>query len=270
MRTNPRLMRTAFSLALCLLPAVICEGAAQRKEASLPQVHAKVRGQYVAVLMWHDVVAAHKEVWFDTTVAELKAQFAAIKHGGFHVIPMDALIEALTQGTPLPSRPLVLTFDDNNQGLYDNAFPLLKQYKYPATFFVHTNYVGVSTSKAHCDWPTLLKMQQSGLVRVQGHSGSHPADMRLLSDAENRTELGGSKALIEKHLGKPCDAFSYPEGHFDDHVAHLVAAAGYKVAFTEDWGSATASRSLFVVHRYSIHKRFAQALRDVAAAWPPR
>jgi len=257
-------------LALCSLPLAVGAGAAQHDAAPLPQVNAKVRGQYVVVLMWHDVVASHKEVWFDTTAAELKAQFAAIKRRGCHVITMDTLIQSLVQGTLLPSRPVVLTFDDNNQGLFNNAFPLLKQYHYPATLFVHTNFVGVPTSKAHCDWPTLLKMQQSGLVRVQGHTCSHPADMRLLPDSENRKELGDSKALIEKHMGQPCTAFAYPEGHFDDHVAHLAAAAGYRIAFTENWGSAAASRSLFVVHRYSIHKRFAQALADVAAAWPQK
>ena len=217
--------------------------------------------------MWHDVVPSHKEVWFDTTVAELTKQFAAIKHRKFNVISMDTLVQSLTQGTALPPRPLVLTFDDNNQGLYDNAFPLLSRYHYPATFFVHTNYIGVATSKAHCDWPTLLKMQASGLIRIQGHTGSHPADMRLLSDTENRKELGNSKALIERHTGKPCNVFAYPEGHFNDHVARLTAAAGYRLAFTEDWGSATASHNLFLVHRYSIHKRFAQALNDVEAAW---
>lgn len=269
-----RISGSAVWPALVLLFGAVADrgiaGTGQYRTNPLPTVNPKVRGQYVAVLMWHDVVPSHKEVWFDTTVAELKSQFEAIKRYRCHVIPMDTLIQSLKQGTPLPSRPVVLTFDDNNQGLYDNAFPLLKQYHYPATFFVHTNYIGVTTSKAHCDWPTLLKMQQSGLVRVQGHSCSHPADMRLLPDSENRKELTDSKALIEKHMGKPCNAFSYPEGHFNDHVASLVAAAGYQVAFTEDWGSASASRNLFLVHRYSIHKRFAQSLKDVAAAWPQK
>ncbi len=265
MPTNRSSILTVIAITLSALPAVL--GVAQHRASPLPQVNAKTKGQYVAVLMWHDVVPSHKEVWFDTTAAELKAQFAAIKRRKFNVISMDTLLQSLTQGTPLPARPLVLTFDDNNQGLYDNAFPLLSQYHYPATFFVHTNYIGVATSKAHCDWPTLLKMQQSGLVQIQGHTGSHPADMRLLSDAENRKELDVSKTLIEKHTGKPCFAFAYPEGHFDDHVARLTAAAGYQIAFTEDWGSASASRNLFLVHRYSIHKRFAQALNDVEAAW---
>lgn len=268
MRYERRSRRTAFAVALCVLSTVFAASAAPGRFGELPQVNKRVKGQYVAVLMWHDVVAAHKEVWFDTTVPELKAQFAAIKRRKFSVITMDTLIRSLVQGTPLPPRPLVLTFDDNNQGLYDNAFPLLRQYGYPATFFVHTNFVGVPTSKAHCDWATLLKMQQSGLIRVEGHTCSHPADMRLLPDVENRKELADSKALIEKHMGQPCTVFAYPEGHFDAHVARLAADAGYQAAFTEDWGSASGSRNLFVLHRYSIHKRFAQALNDVEAAWP--
>ncbi len=270
-RSNPMTSRRPQAITLLTFAGVLLTLSspivAQTKATPLPQVNANAKGQYVAVLMWHDVVKETKEVWFDTTVKELKTQFEAIKRRKFNVIPMDTLLRSLTEGTPLPPRPLVLTFDDNNQGLYDNAFPLLKQYGFPATLFVHTNYIGVLTSKAHCDWPTLLAMQKSGLITIQGHTCSHPADMRLLSDAENNKELRDSKALIEKHTGRPCYAFAYPEGHFDDHVARLTVASGYKLAFTENWGSASSSRNLMLVNRYSIHKRFAQSLKDVEAAW---
>ena len=138
------------------------------------------------MLMWHDVVPGKKEVWFDTTVAELKAQFAAIRSRRCNVISLDTLYRHLADGAPVPPRSVVLTFDDNNRGLYENAFPLLKQYHYPATFFVHTNYIGVTTSKPHCDWKMLMEMQKSGLVSIQGHSCSHPADMRLLSPDRGR------------------------------------------------------------------------------------
>ena len=80
-------------------------------------------------------------------------------------------------------------------------------------------------------------------------------------------ELIDSKALIEKHTGRRVIAFAYTEGHYDDKLAHTVARDGYKLAFTEDWGNAGASRNLFVVHRYSIHKRFAQAINNLTAAW---
>jgi len=239
---------------------------ANAQSIRLPQIHSNARRSYVAVLMWHDVVASTKEVWFDTSLAELRSQFAAIRAKRCNVISLETLYSHLAEGTPVPARSVVLTFDDNNRGLYEYAFPLLKQYKYPATFFVHTNYIGVKTSKEHCDWKMLMEMQKSGLVTIQGHSCSHPADMRLQSASEVDKELIDSKALIEKHTGKPVIAFAYTEGHYNDKLAGTVARDGYRLAFTEDWGNAGASRNLFMVHRYSIHKRFEQALRDVTAA----
>ncbi len=256
-------LRLKTTMLLCCL-ALCLGGAVGGQSGSLPQVHPKARRDYTAVLMWHDVVPATKEVWFDTTVAELKSQLAAIKRSGCTVISLDTLYKHLADGSPVPPRSVVLTFDDNNRGLYEYAFPLLKQYNYPATLFVHTNYIGVTTSKPHCDWRMLMEMQRSGLVSIQGHSCSHPADMRLQTPREVDRELKDSKALIEKHTGRPVIAFSYTEGHYDEALARTVARHGYKLAVIEDWGSAESSRSLMIVHRYSIHKRFAQALRDVA------
>lgn len=254
----------------CVCGALVAIACSAAHPQPLPQVNAKARRDYVDVLMWHDVVPSRKEVWFDTTVAELKSQFAEIKRLKCSVISLDTLYRHLKSGDPVPPRPVVLTFDDNNRGLYQFAFPLLKQYHYPATLFVHTNYIGVTTSKPHCDWKMLMEMQGSGLISIQGHSCSHPADMRLLPAAEIDKELIDSKGLIEKHTGRPVIAFAYTEGHFDDALARAVARDGYKLAFTEDWGSAGASRNLLMVHRYSIHKRFQQALSDLTAAWRGR
>src|SRR5436309_609588 len=142
-----------MNIRLILLCLALCVAAgASGQSNSLPQVHSAGRRPYVAVLMWHDVVADKKEVWFDTSVAELKSQLAAIKRARCNVISLDTLYKHLHDGAPVPPRSIALTFDDNNRGLYENAFPLLKQYRYPATFFVHTNYIGVTTSKPHCDW----------------------------------------------------------------------------------------------------------------------
>ncbi len=251
-------------LPFCFL--LCCSCTALSAQTELPQVNPAARQAYVAVLVWHDVVP-QKQVWFDTTVDTFKKQLEAIRRGGFHVITLDALLKHLTEGAPVPPRPLVLTFDDNNEGLYLNAFPLLKQYRFPAALFVHTDYVGVTTSKAHCDWDELRAMQNSGLVSVQSLTQSHPPDIRKFSDAEIGVQLRDSRASIQKHLGRPVYAFVYPEDRYDTRVAYDVYRNGYKLAFTEDWGSADASPNLMMVHRYSALKRFDQALRDVERAW---
>jgi peptidoglycan/xylan/chitin deacetylase (PgdA/CDA1 family) len=235
-------------------------------QSGLPPVAPAARRQYVAVLVWHDVLPK-KQVWFDTTVATFKAQLEAIKRGNFHVVTLQELLQHLQRGTSLPPRPLAFTFDDNNRGLYRYAFPLLKQYHYPATLFVHTEYVGVTTSKEHNNWNELAEMERSGLIGVQSLTASHPADIRTFTDAAILKELRDSRASLEKHLGQPIYAFVYPEDRYDARVAQLVAQSNYRIAFTEDWGDASASPNLMMVHRYSILKRFAQALADVARAY---
>lgn len=251
----------ALAAALTLL-------APARADAPLPQVAPRGKTPYLAVIVWHDVVTP-REVWFDTTVETFRTQLEAIKRGGFHVITLAALRDHLERGTPVPSKPLVLTFDDDGHGLYLNAFPLLRKYGFPAALFVHTNFVGKTTSKKHNTWPQLTEMSRSGLIDVQSLTANHPPDLRALDDAAVMHELALSKMSLEKRLGKPVYALVYPEDNYDDRLARLAARAGYRLAFIEDWGAAGDSINLLTIHRYSALTRFDQALEDVAAGHAP-
>ncbi len=234
----------------------------------LPQVAPGARTPYVAVIVWHDVVPA-KEVWFDTTLDTFKTQLAAIARGGYHVVTLEALRAHLERGAPLPSKPLALTFDDNGHGIYENAFPLLKRYHFPATMFVHTNFVGITTSKRHTTWPQLREMSRSGIMTIQSLTANHPPDLRVLSDSAVVHELTLSRTSLQYHLGHKIYALVYPEDNYNARLEKLAAANGYELAFTEDWGNAGDSANLLQIHRYSALTRFAQALADVAAGHAP-
>jgi poly-beta-1,6-N-acetyl-D-glucosamine N-deacetylase len=255
------------SIKTCIAFMLLLAGSAFARPV-LPALAPAARTPYVAVLVWHDVSGPQKEVWFDTTTATLNAQLAQIAHGGFHVVSLDALRAHLETGASLPQRPLVLTFDDNGAGIYANAFPLLRRYGFHATLFVHTNYVGKTTSKRHNTWDQLREMQRSGLIDVQSLTANHPEDLRKLSDADVAHELRLSQFSIERRLGRKPYALAYPYDNYDDRVARLAAVNGYALGFSEDWGNAGASSSLLEIHRYSILTRFDQALRDVTANNP--
>ena len=231
----------------------------------LPPVANQARTPNVAVLEWHDVQRA-KAVWFDITTAEIAAQFDEIARRGFHVVSLDALRDHLVSGKPLPRNALVLTFDDNGQGIYDNVFPLLREHRFPATLFVHTNYVGVTTSKAHNTWPELLEMQRSGLVEIQSLTANHPPDLTKLTDADVMHEFTLSAHSIQARGGHKPYAVVYPYDVYDSRIAHLAQKAGYTIAFTEDHGPVGESPSLFELHRYSLANDalFQTALDDVA------
>jgi peptidoglycan/xylan/chitin deacetylase (PgdA/CDA1 family) len=249
---------------LAMLALVSVGNAGASSPPQLPQIAPADRTPYVAVLVWHDVVTP-KEVWFDTPVEVFRSQLEAIRRGGFHVVTLAALRDHLERGAPLPKRPLVLTFDDNGHGIFDNAFPLLRRYGFAATLFVHTNFVGTTTTKRHNTWDQLRTMERSGLIGVQSLTANHPPDLRVLSDARAVHELRLSKYSLERRLGQPVYALVYPEDNYDERLARLAAANGYELGFTEDWGNAGDSESLLLLHRYSVLTRFDQALADVTA-----
>jgi biofilm PGA synthesis lipoprotein PgaB len=252
-------------VALAAAGLVLLMHAAVASDRGLPRISPKATG-YSAVLMWHDIVPGKKDVWFDVTVAEFRRQLTEIKRRGFHVIPLEQLQKHLVDGSPVPPKSLVLTFDDNTEGLYRYAYPMLKEFGFPATYYVHTSFVGVRTCKEHCTWGQLAEMARSGLISVQSHTCTHPPNLRVLSDADLRRELTESRARIEKRLGTRVFALAYTEGNFDRRVQEAVRSAGYTNAVGEEWGSAESSANLLAVHRYSVHRRFAQALNDVERA----
>jgi len=257
-------MPKSIAAALALVAMLSWQPRAATAQDDLPQVAANAREPYVAVLVWHDVLP-EKEVWFDTTVATFTTQLDEIARGGFHVIPLAMLRDHLVLGTPLPTKPLVLTFDDNGSGIYRYAFPLLERHRFPATLFVHTNFVGKTTSKHHNTWDDLRAMERSGLIEVQSQTANHPPDLTKLTDADVLHEFALSKYSLEHRLGRKIYAVVYPYDVYDDRVERLAARSGYVLGFTEDWGAAGDSSSLVEIHRYSILTRFDQALADVAA-----
>lgn len=195
----------------------------------------------IPVIMYHDVVPK-KEVWFDLTNAEFERQMEALAAVGASVVSLDDVVSHLRDGKKLPPKAIALTFDDGTLGNYENVLPVLRRYRFPATFFVHTAYVGKKTGKDHMTWDQLREIQAEGLVDIQPHTVTHPDDLRTMTDEQVRKELQDSKAVVEKELGNKVRYFAYPSGHGDERIARLVLEAGYIAAWNEirAWNSAPA------------------------------
>ena len=58
-----------------------------------------------------------------------------------HFVALDDVVSWLGGGAPLPSRALLVTFDDGYRDNYDTAFPILRARSLPATFFVATGHM---------------------------------------------------------------------------------------------------------------------------------
>jgi peptidoglycan/xylan/chitin deacetylase (PgdA/CDA1 family) len=222
------------------------------------------RRHSVNLLVWHDIVPSERLVWFDTPIALFEAQMTSLERAGAHPISLDALYPYLAAGGPAPPPgSVVLCFDDNTQGIFDYAFPRLAKRGWPFAISAHTRYVGVTTGKIHCTWDELRTLSRGG-ARVVCQTHTHPPDLRTFSDAALAREMTLSRSIMAAQLGAPPAFLTYPSGHWDRRVALAAAAAGYRLALTEDNGAAETSPHLLGIHRYSTHRRWAEGLAAVA------
>ena len=75
-------------------------------------------------------------------IAAFKAQIKMLADSGYHTISPDQLYAYMTTGAKLPSKPIMLTFDDTDLDQFTIARPTLEQYGYKAMYFVMTVSLG--------------------------------------------------------------------------------------------------------------------------------
>jgi peptidoglycan/xylan/chitin deacetylase (PgdA/CDA1 family) len=207
----------------------------------------------VPVLMYHyirinPIASDGLGYGLSVTPADFAAQMQWLVTNGYHTVFPSELNAAMTQNAPLPTKPIVLTFDDGYRDFYDQAWPVLKQYGLKASSAVITNFAdkGDRGDTLYMNWNMIRELDQSGMVEIASHTQSHP-DLTHLSAAQRWAELSGSKDLIEQHLGHSCTAFVYPSGRYDGATVADAKRAGYQIAFTTNDGKVRAPQDSGVI-----------------------
>jgi hypothetical protein len=146
------------------------------------------------------------------TPARFESHLKYLVDAGYHVITLDDLLYALTQGRELPAKPVILTFDDGYGDNYTNAFPLLQKYNVVGHFFIISDFVNQERA-GYMTWPQIEEMAAAG-QRFGSHSRDHPNLSGQSDDYLVWQALGGKEAL-EDHLGQHPRWISYPAGKYD-------------------------------------------------------
>ena len=159
-----------------------------------------------------------------TSPADFKWQMDALKKWGYSSIPMSLMVEAIIKGTLLPPRPIVISFDDGDESVFENAFPIMKTIGYTGIMYLVVDYIG---AKGYMNNDQIQEMTNNGW-EIGSHSMTHP---HLPAVPDQITfEGGASKHRLEIMLGVKVDTFAYPYGEMDQFIAEKIAKYGYKAA----------------------------------------
>jgi peptidoglycan/xylan/chitin deacetylase (PgdA/CDA1 family) len=208
----------------------------------------------VPILMYHyvsDVPPSAGRLRRDLTVSpeNFRAQLQYLADAGYHPITLTDLYLYLTQGYPLPDRPVVLTFDDGYRDAYEVVFPLLLEYGFPGTFFVLSTPMH-QESIDYITWAQAKEMSDAGMA-IEGHGRDH-VDLCGRSNDFLVYQILGIQEAIVYHTGRLPRFFAYPSGQYDANVIAVLKSAGYWGAVTTDWGKEHALETMFEMKRVRI------------------
>jgi glycosyltransferase involved in cell wall biosynthesis/peptidoglycan/xylan/chitin deacetylase (PgdA/CDA1 family) len=207
-------------------------------------------------------------------------QLDALVRWGWTFVDLDTLLRALDGRVRLPSRSILLTFDDAYADLLSEGLPALVERRAPGIVFAVADRVGDTNE---WDLPLgarelrlldaeALKTVIAGGVEVGSHTSSH-RPLTQLSPGELTAELEGSaERLAALGLPKP-RALSYPYGETTSKVGAAASRAGYTVAFTVRPGLARRGVDRLAVPRIEVFAGDTPGrlrLKLATAEWPPR
>lgn len=169
----------------------------------------ELKGGYrVPICMYHAVCEDLFEyMLYDMCLrpSEMEEQLQFLTENGYDPIFFEDL-----EHVEEYDKPVILTFDDGYNCLYDNLFPLLKKYNVKVVIYVITGNIESGRFRS-LSREQIVEMEESGLVSIQSHTVTHPA-LISLSPEEQAKEYYDSKLYITRLVGKEPFAIAYPEG----------------------------------------------------------
>ena len=192
--------------------------------------------------------------------ATFRQQIEFLIESGARIVPLGAARD--TPGS------IAITFDDGFRNFFEHAFPVLREFRVPATVFVVSGYCG-----RHNDWPSqprndgvvtadlmswseVEELSRAG-IEIGAHTVTHPR-MSRLSNADVEEELSRCRAAIEDRTGRRVGSFAYPYGESTPEVRAAVRrqfqwACGTRLAYLTPESDAV---DLPRIDMYYLQKRF--------------
>jgi peptidoglycan/xylan/chitin deacetylase (PgdA/CDA1 family) len=207
------------------------------------------RLQPVPILMYHVLTAPPANAPYPNLYvrpANFAAEVAWLAGHRYHAITLQRVFDSWRGAAQLPSKPIVLSFDDGYLSDVKTALPDLKAQRWPGV-------LNLEVANLKPVWgirpPGVRKLIVAGW-EIDDHTLTHP-DLTKVDAARLRDEVAGSRLAIRKRFHVPVNFFCYPAGRYNAAVVAAVQMAGYLGATTTNYGLAKPN-DLFTLARVRV------------------
>ena len=205
-------------------------------------------GRVVApILLYHHITDITPANRYYVSPINFREQMKALKEWGFTTITPSYLRQVLVNGGDLPYRPIIITFDDGDLDVYENAYPIMLEYGFVGAFYIVSSRMGAD---GYVGVDQLEEMVLNGW-EIGSHTVNH-LDLTQNHDSA-REEMLQSRLDIEDAISVTVTSLAYPYGLVDEYIATQAQEYGYftgmglGILTEHTWGT------LYYLNRREVH-----------------
>jgi glycosyltransferase involved in cell wall biosynthesis/peptidoglycan/xylan/chitin deacetylase (PgdA/CDA1 family) len=194
-------------------------------------------GERFGILVYHRVAPhdpAFPEPSLNVTPQWFREQIAGLIDRGYVIRPLREVLRNRALGLPPAPRTVVVTFDDGFAAVHAYAWPVLKEFKAPATVFLNTAFMDSGEPFPFDRWgmthrqrlpvayyrpltsTECREMAQDGLIELGSHTHTHmdfrDRPVELMHDTQTSVDI------LRKRFGLKEVSFAFPGGR--SHSGH--------------------------------------------------
>jgi len=285
------IVRSAIAIIILVFSCLFC---ANLIAGEIPNPCSRDRNPNdFTIFSYHEI--AEKSETLDSTYAvsaiNFEAQMKWLIDDGYHFIKIDDIINARNHNRPLPSKAVLITFDDGYQSVYANAFPIIKKYHIPTVIALVGSWLQ-STDKVDFDGHLIdrskflsqneiQEMVASGLVEIGSHSynlhrgvlGNPQGNLepsaithqwlpekKIYEDEKNYQkriyeDLKTNNEFLKKYSGQKPRVMVWPYGDYNIDLRKIAESLEMPIGLTLDDGSNTIITPLWGLRRILVDQK---------------
>jgi peptidoglycan/xylan/chitin deacetylase (PgdA/CDA1 family) len=194
--------------------------------------------QILPVLCYHNIHDGEGEKELSVCSTVLNLQLGYLKENGYNTISVQQLLQYWDNGTALPPKPVLLTFDDGYKSMAVHLYPLLQLYQAKATVFLLPGFVHSANESSNTYLSlTEIKNISNQFLEWGIHSYDHK-NYKKLTPAQITEDIAKCIAWFKENNIHFVPALAFPFGAFQKNnpfkrvsFFKAVAAAGIQVSF---------------------------------------
>lgn len=223
-------------------------------------------GLFLPIIMYHSVVNAGDETGMYVVSARmLEEDLKWLKKQGYETVFISEVIDYVKHGSPLPEKPVMITFDDGMLNSMQTAFSVMERYRAKGVYSVVGKYC--QGEYGYMDWSDLSAFEAKELVEIQNHSydmhelGTRRGSGRRKGEGVSEyvrkfaSDTSQMQLLLKENCGIIAQCYTYPFGIISEESVPVLEALGFEASLScyekPNYLIQGDPDSLFLLNRYN-------------------